>query len=88
MCAISTMFASPGARPPARTNLGAMIHQLHRRGTDGYDFRADGPAGLPHSRLSIIDRATDDQPSRNEDGSVWVILVPETGLTHPDCALS
>lgn len=51
-----------------------MISRLAHRGPDGYGFHLDGPCGLAHSRLAIIDIAGGDQPISNEDGSVWVIL--------------
>jgi len=48
-----------------------MIHALRHRGPDGFGFYQDGPIGLAHARLSIIDLATGDQPMANEDRSVW-----------------
>lgn len=51
-----------------------MIHTLHHRGPDGYGFHVDGPVGLAHARLSIIDLATGDQPIANEDRSVWTVF--------------
>jgi asparagine synthase (glutamine-hydrolysing) len=51
-----------------------MIHSLRHRGPDGFGFYQDGPVGLAHARLSIIDLATGDQPIGNEDGSVWTVF--------------
>src|SRR5262245_12775718 len=51
-----------------------MIAQLRHRGPDGTVFFADGPVGLGHARLSIIDLSTGDQPIHNEDRSAWVVL--------------
>jgi asparagine synthase (glutamine-hydrolysing) len=45
---------------------------LEHRGPDGYGLRVDGPLGLAHARLSIIDLAGGLQPMANEDGAVWV----------------
>jgi len=33
-----------------------------------------GPAGLAHARLSIIDLSSGDQPIHNEDRSVWIVF--------------
>jgi asparagine synthase (glutamine-hydrolysing) len=30
--------------------------------------------GLGHTRLSIIDLSTGDQPMTNEDGTVWIVF--------------
>jgi asparagine synthase (glutamine-hydrolysing) len=51
-----------------------MIARLRHRGPDGTGVRIDGPAGLAHSRLAIIDLAGGDQPIRNETGTVWVVF--------------
>lgn len=51
-----------------------MIGQLHHRGPDGRGFLVDGPVGLAHARLSIIDLAGGDQPITNEDRNVWVVF--------------
>jgi len=51
-----------------------MIHTLHHRGPDGYGYHAQGPVGLAHARLSIIDLATGDQPIANEDESIWTVF--------------
>jgi len=51
-----------------------MIHSLRHRGPDGFGFYQDGPVGLAHARLSIIDLATGDQPMSNESSSIWVVF--------------
>jgi asparagine synthase (glutamine-hydrolysing) len=74
VCGIAGIL-SVGNRPgPARAELERMIHALHHRGPDGYGFREDGPVGLAHARLSIIDLATGQQPMANEDRSVWTVF--------------
>ncbi|ASJ74798.1 asparagine synthase (glutamine-hydrolyzing) [Granulosicoccus antarcticus] len=57
---------------PQRETLQAMIATLNHRGPDGVGFHLDGPVGLAHSRLAIIDIAGGAQPMSNEDGTVWV----------------
>ena len=51
-----------------------MIGMMHHRGPDAAGMFMDGPAGLAHARLSIIDLNTGDQPIHNEDRSVWVVF--------------
>ena len=51
-----------------------MIRQLHHRGPDGTGTFVQGPVGLAHARLSIIDLEGGAQPIRNEDGSVQVVF--------------
>jgi asparagine synthase (glutamine-hydrolysing) len=61
-------------RPVARTELERMIGTLRHRGPDGFGFHQDGPVGLAHARLSIIDLSTGDQPIANEDRSIWTVF--------------
>jgi len=49
---------------------GAMAH----RGPDDAGVYVDGPIGLGHRRLSIIDLAGGHQPMSNEDGTVWIVF--------------
>ncbi len=51
-----------------------MIKRLHHRGPDDTGFHCDGPIGLAHARLSIIDLAGGNQPIHNEDKTVWVVF--------------
>ena len=69
MCGIAGLW-DPHASPDPAT-LHAMIGTLRHRGPDDLGIRVDGPAGLAHARLSIIDRAGGHQPLGNEDGTVW-----------------
>src|SRR5205085_1325229 len=52
--------------------LKRMRDVLRHRGPDGEGLWIDGPVGLGHRRLSIIDVAGGAQPMSNEDGSVWI----------------
>ena len=54
--------------------LRKMAGYLHHRGPDAAGFYAQGAVGLAHTRLSIIDLSTGDQPIHNEDRSIWVIF--------------
>lgn len=51
-----------------------MIGRLHHRGPDGQGLHVQGPVGLAHARLSIIDLEGGAQPIHNEDRSVWVVF--------------
>jgi asparagine synthase (glutamine-hydrolysing) len=51
-----------------------MIHTLRHRGPDGFGYFVQGPVGLAHARLSIIDLATGDQPIANEDRTIWTVF--------------
>ncbi|MEY4767318.1 MAG: hypothetical protein RI907_3991 [Pseudomonadota bacterium] len=72
MCGIAGIWHR--SREATREQLAAMIGRLGHRGPDGTGFHLDGPLGLAHARLSIIDLAGGDQPMANEDGSVWVVF--------------
>jgi asparagine synthase (glutamine-hydrolysing) len=48
---------------------------LIHRGPDDAGLYIDGPVGLGHRRLSIVDLSTaGHQPMTNEDGSVWLVF--------------
>ena len=54
--------------------LEQMAELLHHRGPDAKGYYSNGPVGLAHARLSIIDLDTGDQPIANEDKTVWVVF--------------
>ncbi len=54
--------------------LRQMAGQLRHRGPDASGIYTNGPAGLAHTRLSIIDLSTGDQPIHNESRSVWIVF--------------
>jgi asparagine synthase (glutamine-hydrolysing) len=74
MCGIAGLLRTRGSAPVDRLELEALTTALAHRGPDGYGIHVDGPVGLGHRRLSIIDLDTGDQPQQNEDGSVWVVF--------------
>jgi len=51
-----------------------MAGALHHRGPDEFGVYRDARAGLAHSRLSIIDLRTGQQPLANEDDSLWIVF--------------
>lgn len=73
MCGIVGAVAAYGAPPPARERLDAAVAALAHRGPDGASSWLHGPAGLGHTRLSIIDVVGGVQPMTSEDGSVVTV---------------
>jgi asparagine synthase (glutamine-hydrolysing) len=52
-----------------------MCEVLAHRGPDDAGIWCDGPIGLGHARLSVIDLSdAGRQPMANEDGSLWIVL--------------
>jgi asparagine synthase (glutamine-hydrolysing) len=74
MCGIAGMVALTGARADEDL-LAAMSARIRHRGPDGEGVYLDGPVGLAHRRLAIID-LTDaaKQPMTNEDGTLWLVF--------------
>lgn len=73
MCGIAGILGltDVSARPRGE-ELEAMISALRHRGPDGTGLHLEGPVGLAHSRLSIIDLAGGAQPIHNETEDVWI----------------
>jgi asparagine synthase (glutamine-hydrolysing) len=71
MCGIAGVLTFDGtAVEPGR--LERMIRSAAHRGPDATGFLRDGPAGLGHARLSIIDLSGGGQPMANADRSIWI----------------
>src|SRR5437867_1700836 len=73
MCGICGRF-NFDARPVVEGELTAMRDAMVHRGPDGQGLFVDGPVGLGHRRLSIIDLAGGHQPLGNEDASVTIVF--------------
>ncbi|MEJ5349168.1 MAG: asparagine synthase (glutamine-hydrolyzing) [Desulfosoma sp.] len=73
MCGICGLFDIDGA-PIKRELLVAMNETLVHRGPDEEGYYLEGPLGLAHRRLSIIDLHTGRQPIANEDGSKVIVF--------------
>ncbi len=68
MCGITGIFNLDGDPAPAAV-LGAMTDALAHRGPDAEGQHVDGPVGLGHRRLSVIDLSSAGrQPMLTEDG--------------------
>ena len=61
MCGLAGLALHPGATPPEGA-LDAMTAALSHRGPDGSGQHVVGGVALAHTRLSIIDLVTGDQP--------------------------
>lgn len=54
--------------------LKRMIYRLRHRGPDETGLYIDKYVALGHTRLSIIDLSTGQQPLTNEDESLWIVF--------------
>ncbi|NOU13661.1 MAG: asparagine synthase (glutamine-hydrolyzing) [Methylococcaceae bacterium] len=71
MCGIAGICRWSGA-PVETDRLDQMVQSLVHRGPDGFGLYINGPVGLGHRRLSIIDPNLGQQPMKNESESVVV----------------
>ena len=75
MCGIAGLLYFDPEREVSAPLLDRMTDVLEHRGPDGRGTHRDGPLGLGHRRLAIIDLSEDAaQPMANEDQTVWVVL--------------
>lgn len=66
MCGIFGLIDKTGPVDPARVRAGTAA--VHHRGPDGNGIFTDGPLGLGHTRLAIIDTGADGaQPMRHRE---------------------
>src|SRR5713101_9337378 len=70
MCGISGIVAPKLGPDEIRAKLGLMWPGIATRGPDGRGEWVEAGVGLLHSRLSIIDLVTGDQPLWNEKHTV------------------
>ena len=73
MCGIAGILSLDGREPVETTRVQRMRDALRHRGPDGEGLLVDGPIGLGHRRLAIVDVAGGHQPMSNEDDSVWIV---------------
>jgi asparagine synthase (glutamine-hydrolysing) len=73
MCGFAGIVHFDPRQPVEADRLRQMRDVLSHRGPDGRGLFVDGPVGLAHRRLAIVDVSTaGQQPMTNEDGSVWI----------------
>jgi asparagine synthase (glutamine-hydrolysing) len=75
MCGIVAMLSTTDS-PVSREALTRATAALHHRGPDrrGHWVSSRERAALGHTRLSIIDLETGDQPIGSEDGSIQIVV--------------
>jgi asparagine synthase (glutamine-hydrolysing) len=71
MCGIAGHF-NKDRRPVDPALLSRMASAVGHRGPDERGWHSDGPIGLAHTRLSILDVAGGHQPMTNGDRSLWI----------------
>jgi asparagine synthase (glutamine-hydrolysing) len=75
MCGISGIALSRRRSADVQeATLRRMRDVLQHRGPDDAGLFIEGPIGLAHRRLSIVDLATGHQPMSNEDGSIQIVF--------------
>ncbi|MBA3710900.1 MAG: asparagine synthase (glutamine-hydrolyzing) [Pyrinomonadaceae bacterium] len=84
MCGINGVaFSSRSGREVDVPTLERMRDVIKHRGPDDSGVFVDGPVGLGHRRLSIVDVAAGHQPMPNEDGSLHIVFNGEI-YNHAD----
>ncbi|MBF0186446.1 MAG: asparagine synthase (glutamine-hydrolyzing) [Magnetococcales bacterium] len=75
MCGICGVFHFSSQRTPSRRRLVHMSDTLSHRGPDDEGYLLDGPTGLGHKRLSILDLSpTAHQPMASRDQRYWIVF--------------
>jgi asparagine synthase (glutamine-hydrolysing) len=74
MCGIGGTLDRLGRRAPDIAALRRMAGAIVHRGPDELGIYRDDQVGLVHTRLSIIDLASGQQPLSNEDGTLWIVF--------------
>jgi asparagine synthase (glutamine-hydrolysing) len=73
MCGIAGIVKLNPQEHVDEARLKRMRDVLRHRGPDGEGLWSQGPVGLGHRRLAIVDVAGGHQPMPNEDETVWIV---------------
>jgi asparagine synthase (glutamine-hydrolysing) len=73
MCGIAGLLYADPSRPCGADIVTAMRDIASYRGPDDAGIYVDGPVGLGHRRLSIIDLGGGHQPMANPERKLWII---------------
>jgi asparagine synthase (glutamine-hydrolysing) len=73
MCGIAGIVRRDPRSVVEEARVRRMRDVLRHRGPDGEGLWIEGPVGLGHRRLAIVDVAGGSQPMTNEDGSAWIV---------------
>jgi asparagine synthase (glutamine-hydrolysing) len=82
MCGIVGILAFDPRVEVDGARVRRMLDALKHRGPDGEGVLLDGPVGLGHRRLAIVDVRGGHQPMANEDGDVWIAFNGEIYNHH------
>lgn len=82
MCGIAGIVKLDSAEPVEPARLTRMRDVQRHRGPDGCGLWIDGPAGLAHRRLAIVDVVGGHQPMTNEAGTLCIVFNGEI-YNHP-----
>ncbi len=74
MCGITGIYSYKSTKPINEIELKKMTKSLIHRGPDEFGYYIKKNIGMGHSRLSIIDLTTGQQPIFNENKSIAVVL--------------
>src|SRR5262245_44318539 len=83
MCGIAGIVKLNPEELVDEARLKRMRDVLRHRGPDGEGLWIEGPVGLGHRRLAIVDVTGGQQPMSNGDGSVWITYNGEV-YNHPE----
>ncbi len=82
MCGICGFAYGDASVIATERRVSAMAETIAHRGPDDAGYFTDGPIGLGHRRLSIVDLATGHQPMANEDETVRIVFNGEIYNHH------
>lgn len=74
MCGIAGVIVRSASAAPLQARLEAAAAALRHRGPDDFGITLDGPVGLVHTRLSIIDLAGGHQPIVTPDQQLAAVV--------------
>jgi asparagine synthase (glutamine-hydrolysing) len=73
LCGICGIVHTDEAKTVEKSTLEQMTRLMNNRGPDDEGYYTEGPVGLGHCRLSVIDTEGGRQPMTNEDRSIWLV---------------
>src|SRR5688500_1199726 len=82
MCGIAGIVKLDPRERVEAARLERMRDVLRHRGPDGQGLWIEGPVGLAHRRLAIVDVASGQQPMTDACGEVWITYNGEV-YNHP-----
>ncbi len=74
MCGIAGVLHRSGQGPVSREAVTRMIQAIAHRGPDGSGVWVNGPVGLGHRRLAIIDISGGNQPMGDSCERTWIVF--------------